>query len=164
MTLQQLHYFVVTANMRSFTRAAEACMVSQPALSHAIRELEQELGCDLFERCGRCVILTEEGQLCLSEADEGGDQLARHALTTVVQRHRHVVDIALVQHGLEPGVAQHRSVLALGGDDDGGVVPQLFQKHFLAPRVGEALPFQRRDLGNVLGGHWGQFVVHIVLL
>ena len=58
MTLQQLHYFVVTANMRSFTRAAEACMVSQPALSHAIRELEQELGCDLFERCGRCVILT----------------------------------------------------------------------------------------------------------
>ena len=70
MTLQQLHYFVVTANMRSFTRAAEACMVSQPALSHAIRELEQELGCDLFERCGRCVILTEEGQLCLDKAME----------------------------------------------------------------------------------------------
>lgn len=70
MTLQQIHYFVVTANLRSFTKAAEACHVSQPALSHAIKELESELGCRLFFRIGRSIRLTELGEKCLTKARE----------------------------------------------------------------------------------------------
>lgn len=70
MTLQQLHYFIVTADLRSFTRAAEACHVSQPALSYAIRELEAELGCALFVRAGRSIQLTEQGKMCLVKARE----------------------------------------------------------------------------------------------
>ena len=76
MTLQQLHYFIVTAKQRSFTRAAELCMVSQPALSHAIRELEQELNCSLFVRQGRRILLTEEGRQCFEKALEM-EKLAR---------------------------------------------------------------------------------------
>ena len=65
MTLQQLHYFAMTAELRSFTKAAEKCHVSQPALSHAIRELENELNCRLFLRVGRQIQITEAGMNCL---------------------------------------------------------------------------------------------------
>ena len=50
MKLQTLHYFVKVAEEGSFTKAAEKCFVSQPALSKAIREMEDELSCALYER------------------------------------------------------------------------------------------------------------------
>lgn len=63
-----LSYFVAVAKQRSFTKAAELCFISQPALSRAIQELEEELGCQLFERTSRKVDLTAEGRVCLDEA------------------------------------------------------------------------------------------------
>ena len=68
MTLQALQYFLAVARHRNFTKAAEACYVTQPALSRAIRELEAELGCRLFARTSRSVELTAAGEYCLSEA------------------------------------------------------------------------------------------------
>ncbi len=68
MTLQTLEYFIAVAQYRNFTRAAEACHVTQPALSRAIRALEEELGCPLMVRAGRMVTLTPEGEVCLAEA------------------------------------------------------------------------------------------------
>jgi hypothetical protein len=53
MELQQLRYFAKAAHFGSFTKAAEACLVSQPSLSQQIAKLEQELGQPLFERDGR---------------------------------------------------------------------------------------------------------------
>ena len=50
MTLQMLEYFVALAEKGSFTDAAAACFVTQPALSRAIATLEQELGCVLVDR------------------------------------------------------------------------------------------------------------------
>ena len=68
MTFQMLSYFISVAESRSFTKAAEQCFVTQPALSRAIRELEEELGCQLFKRTKRQVVLTPEGEICLEEA------------------------------------------------------------------------------------------------
>ena len=68
MTLQTLEYFIAVAQYRNFTRAAEACLVTQPALSRAIRTLEEELGCPLLIRSGRTAELTPEGEVCLAEA------------------------------------------------------------------------------------------------
>ena len=48
MELHQIRYFVVLAATLHFTRAAEACNVSQPALTKAIQRLEDELGGTLF--------------------------------------------------------------------------------------------------------------------
>ena len=48
--MHQLLYFVKLAQVGNFTRAAEACHVSQPTLSHQIAKLEHELGRPLFER------------------------------------------------------------------------------------------------------------------
>ena len=68
MTLQTLEYFIAVAQYRNFTKAAQACHVTQPALSRAIRALEEELGCTLLVRAGRTATLTAEGEVCLTEA------------------------------------------------------------------------------------------------
>ncbi len=60
--LQQLRYFAALARLGNFTRAAEACHVSQPTLSQQIGKLEAELGQSLFDRLGRGVILTDAGR------------------------------------------------------------------------------------------------------
>ena len=83
LTLKQLRYFSAVAKHAHFGRAAEACAVSQPALSVQIRELEQSLGMALFERSTRQVRLTGFGEEfarrardILRSVDELGD-LAR---------------------------------------------------------------------------------------
>ncbi len=58
-TLKQLRYLSALAAHRHFGKAAEACAVTQPALSMQIRELEKDLGVDLVERRPGDVILTE---------------------------------------------------------------------------------------------------------
>jgi len=62
LTLKQLRYFEALARDGRFRRAADACAISQPALSMQIKELEQEVGGDLFERNAREVKLTAFGQ------------------------------------------------------------------------------------------------------
>src|SRR6476660_3297574 len=61
-TLRQLRYFDALARHRHFGRAAEACSVSQPALSMQIKELEEALGGVLLERSARQVALTRFGE------------------------------------------------------------------------------------------------------
>lgn len=61
-TLKQLRYFEALCRHRHFGRAAEACSISQPALSVQIRDLESELGAKLFERAARQVSLTGVGE------------------------------------------------------------------------------------------------------
>ena len=62
MVLRQLEYLCALADNRHFGRAAEACHVSQPALSVAIRKLEAELGLELVHRDHRHVDLTPAGR------------------------------------------------------------------------------------------------------
>jgi LysR family hydrogen peroxide-inducible transcriptional activator len=67
-TLQQLTYLVAVEDHRHFGRAAEACFVSQPALSAQIRELERRLGVTLFERGNRQVLPTAVGAAVIERA------------------------------------------------------------------------------------------------
>lgn len=61
-TIRQLEYAVAVADHRQFRRAAEACAITQPALSTQIRDLEELLGVQLFERDRRGILLTPEGE------------------------------------------------------------------------------------------------------
>ena len=86
MNLLHLRYFVELAHTQHFTRAAEQLCITQPSLSHAITQLETELGVPLFERTGRTTTLTRFGEqflLCaqqtLETLDEGVDALQRVA-------------------------------------------------------------------------------------
>src|ERR1700748_2552404 len=61
-TLRQLRYFDALARHGHFGRAAEACAITQPALSMQIKELEEVLGGVLLERSSRQVVLTKLGE------------------------------------------------------------------------------------------------------
>ncbi|MEX0349152.1 MAG: LysR substrate-binding domain-containing protein [Paracoccaceae bacterium] len=62
LTLRQLRYFQALSRHAHFGRAADACSISQPALSVQIKELEETLGVQLFERSARHVRLTGFGE------------------------------------------------------------------------------------------------------
>lgn len=70
MTLTELKYIVAVARERHFGRAAEACFVSQPTLSVAIKKLEEELDVTIFERGGSEVGVTVIGQQLVSQAQK----------------------------------------------------------------------------------------------
>ena len=62
MNLRALNYFVKLADLRHFSKAAEACFVSQPTLSTQIKKLEEELGVQLVERSPKNIMLTPVGE------------------------------------------------------------------------------------------------------
>lgn len=68
MELRQLEYFVAVAEEQNFTRAAERVHISQSGVSAQIRQLERELGAELFDRSARAVTLTLAGKAALEHA------------------------------------------------------------------------------------------------
>ncbi|CAH1195366.1 hypothetical protein PAECIP111893_00680 [Paenibacillus plantiphilus] len=61
MTLQQLRYVIEVAARGSMNEAAKRLFISQPSLSNAIRELEEEIGVTIFERTNKGILLSKEG-------------------------------------------------------------------------------------------------------
>jgi LysR family hydrogen peroxide-inducible transcriptional activator len=76
-TLTELRYIVAVARERHFGRAAEACFVSQPTLSVAVKKLEEELGVTLFERGPGEVSVTPAGQKVVEQAQRVLEEAAR---------------------------------------------------------------------------------------
>jgi LysR family hydrogen peroxide-inducible transcriptional activator len=76
-TLTELKYIVAVARERHFGRAAEACFVSQPTLSVAIKKLEDELDVLLFERRSNEVTLTAAGERIVAQAQRVLDEAAQ---------------------------------------------------------------------------------------
>ena len=76
MTLTELRYIVAVARERLFGRAAEACFVSQPTLSVAIKKLEEELDLKLFERGATEVSVTPLGEAIVRQAQSVLEQAA----------------------------------------------------------------------------------------
>ncbi|MFO1218623.1 MAG: LysR substrate-binding domain-containing protein [Burkholderiaceae bacterium] len=76
MTLTELRYIVAVARERHFGRAAEACHVSQPTLSVAIKKLEEELDLKIFERGGTEVSVTPLGEAIVRQAQQVIEQAA----------------------------------------------------------------------------------------
>ena len=77
MTLTELRYIVAVARERHFGRAAEACFVSQPTLSVAVKKLEEELGVALFERGPGEVSVTPPGQRIVEQAQRVLEEASR---------------------------------------------------------------------------------------
>lgn len=121
LTLRQLRYFEALSQHGHFGRAADACAISQPALSVQIKELEQSLGTALFERGPRQVRLTAFGEdwaLRVREILRGVDELgemARAAQSGLVGRLRIGV-IPTIAPYLLPGLIGHLSRAHAGLD------------------------------------------------
>jgi len=106
MEMHQVRYFLAVARVLNFTRAADECNVTQPSLTRAIKQLEAELGGDLFRRERPAAQLTELGQRMhpllqqCYDAATGARQLASSFKSGEVGALRialtHSVDLSLV--------------------------------------------------------------------
>ena len=67
--MEELYYFVQVATLLSFSKVAQSMGGSQPAVSQKIKSLEKKMGCQLFFRFGKRVMLTPEGKLFLAYAE-----------------------------------------------------------------------------------------------
>ena len=83
MELHQIKYFLAVARERNFTKAAQACQVSQPSLTRGIGKLESELGGLVFERKLLGSELTELGRLVLPRLER-----AHRAVTEAIDQAR----------------------------------------------------------------------------
>jgi LysR family hydrogen peroxide-inducible transcriptional activator len=103
-TLRQLRYLEALAHHRHFGRAAEACAVTQPALSMQIRDLEQELEVELVERRVGTIALTEVG---LEVARRGERVLAATRDLVDFARHRGRILAGGLKLGVIPSIAPY---------------------------------------------------------
>lgn len=115
MNLQQLRYLVATADHGTMTAAARSCHVAQPALTRAVRALEQELGLELLRRAGRRVELTTHGE-------------------EVVETARRVLDdvAAIERLGREDRIEQVLTIAAtptIQADLGSGLIAEFWRKH-----------------------------------
>jgi len=75
MLARHIRYFQAVAEHLSFTKAAAALHVSQPALSQLVKQLEEELGAQLFDRTGRTTRLTDAGEAYLQYVRRASQEL-----------------------------------------------------------------------------------------
>lgn len=97
--LRHLRYFLAVAEEAHFTKAAEKLHVTQPTLSHQIRQLEDQLNLPLFDRVGRRVRLTAAGELLLPHARRVLHELeeAQSALTELHGLKRGTLKVGIMQ-------------------------------------------------------------------
>ena len=70
MDLDQLHTFLEIVRLKSFSKAAQTCYRTQPAISAQVRQLEQEMNTTLFERLGTRIALTQAGKIFVDYAQQ----------------------------------------------------------------------------------------------
>ncbi len=78
MDIRKLRYFIVIAEEKQLTRAAQRLHMAQPPLSRQLSLLEQELSVNLFERNGRNMYLTEEGNILYTKAKKHYSSIRRN--------------------------------------------------------------------------------------
>jgi LysR family hydrogen peroxide-inducible transcriptional activator len=128
MTLTELKYIVAVARERHFGRAAEACHVSQPTLSVAIRKLEDELGVALFERGGAEVGITDIGRQVVEQAQRVLDETA--TIREIAEQGRDPLSGALrvgVIYTIGPYLLPHMMRRVI---EDAPQMPLLLQENF----------------------------------
>ena len=84
MDFDQLHTFLEIVRLKSFSKAAQTCYRTQPAISAQVRQLEQELRADLFERFGSRISLTTAGKIFAEYAEQMLD-LRRRAQDAIAE-------------------------------------------------------------------------------
>ncbi len=112
MDLKSLNTFIQAAELGSFTRAAERLGYSQPTISFQIKQLETELGVQLFERIGHTVSLTDAGRDALSYAQSIcrlSEEMAKGAAHREIASG--VIRLAVADSLCEPLIARHFDAL-----------------------------------------------------
>jgi len=131
MELHQIRYFLALANTLNFTRAAECCNVTQPALTKAVQKLEQELGGPLIHRERRFTQLTDLGKAVLPFLDRALSSMDAARLQALEHRG---AGPSLLRIGLAPSISAT-------------IVAEVISE------VGDALPGLRIDMYEAAPNH-----------
>jgi DNA-binding transcriptional LysR family regulator len=153
MEMQQVRYFVAVAETLNFTRAAEQCNVTQPALTRAIKQLEYELGGDLIRREGRNTHLTDLGNRMLPMLRQCYDSaLAAKTLAKAVAKG----EVSALSIAVSRSLSLHLIMDALNEMYAAFPGIQLKLKRGSAAEIAELLKSGDADiaLGGPLGDNW----------
>lgn len=146
MNLSQLQYFKVLAQEEHYTRAAQMLAITQPSLSHAIAQLEQELGTRLFEKKGRNVVLTRYGKMFLPYVEE-----SLKVLDEGVQRVKEV-------NGSKEGIIHLAYIYTMGSEFTPRIVRKFLDTypdynidfHFTVGTTGEIIEGLKEDKYDII--------------
>jgi DNA-binding transcriptional LysR family regulator len=133
MELYQIRYFLSICEYGSFSRAADACDVTQPALTAAIKKLETEIGSPLFYREGKRLVLTDLGTRMRPHLEQAVGETQR---AEAVVRNFHLLRQAPLRIGAMPTV--------------GPVRLARFFAHFRGQQSGVELTVHENDLTGLL--------------
>ena len=139
MELRQIRYFQCVAEELSFTKAALRLHIAQPPLSRQIRQLEEELGCDLFERLGRSIRLTDAGKFFFDKTTQLTTRLEDVVMATrrIAEKQKKWFGIGFVPSMLYGfGPALIRNVNALNEQAEIGLSEMTTLQQFKALRTG----------------------------
>ncbi|MCW9033610.1 MAG: LysR substrate-binding domain-containing protein [Rhodospirillales bacterium] len=120
MKITQLKYALMVAQEKNFSRAADMCNVSQPSLSVAIKNLEEELDVTIFERIKNEIKITDDGQKILFQASK--------AISEIEQ----IKEVANSVHGELSGTLNLGAIYSIGPYIFPNLIPQI---HNLAPNL-----------------------------
>ncbi|GAB2892427.1 LysR family transcriptional regulator [Paralcaligenes sp. KSB-10] len=139
MELRQIRYFQCVAEELSFTKAAARLHMAQPPLSRQIRQLEQELGAELFERLGRSIRLTDAGRFFLDQVSQVSRRLEDIAVATrrIAEKRKKWFGIGFVPstlYGFVPAFV--RQVIALDDQFEIGLAEMTTVQQFDALKTG----------------------------
>ena len=164
METAHLHEYITLAKTQSFTRAAGELAITQSALSKHVATLERELGCELFVRNGRGVVLTQAGAVLYEKA-----LIAEHLLKQTRMAVRDAVN-APAEEGpvfdtdIQPDIALRCACnlvarrYGLTAAEHTALVGFLEEHGFAA--IEDELDLNRDELGALLGGIYRKLGVH----
>ncbi len=134
MNFQHLRFAVAVADTGSFTSAADLCCVTQPALSNAVGQLEDELGAKLFERTTRSVRITKFGATVIDQMRDIVDARLRLLTCAADFLDR---DEKTVRIGLSPLISSEfsRTILARSKEADLNIILTEMNKADIAPAL-----------------------------
>ena len=169
MELYQIRYFVAVSRLLNFTRAAEQCNVTQPALTKAVQKLEFELGGELIHRERQLTQLTELGKLVLPTLER---MVAAADSARLIAREYQRKDNAPLTIGLTPCVSANLLVEPLAQvarfvpgiqveiveEPTSRLVELLFDGEISAAIAADAVALPERI------DHWGLFEEHFLVL
>ncbi|RHM61852.1 MULTISPECIES: LysR family transcriptional regulator [Coprobacillaceae] len=98
MNINQLYYFQTLAKYQHYTKASQELYISQPSLTHAIKELEKEINCVLFVKKGRNVVLSDEGKTFLKYVNQSLSILEQgvNEIANKNKDQQHVIQISVI--------------------------------------------------------------------
>ena len=159
MELRHVRYFLAVAETRSFTRAAERLHVTQPTLSHQIKQLEQQIGTVLFERGTKDIELTAAGQLfkpycerILREID--ASVLAISELEGLMRGTLRVAVFHSVSHSMLPSILAEFALRYPGVHVTVQLVPQVgLERDLLSADLDFAISYVSDDYDQIVAEH-----------